>query len=176
MQLGRHASAVIGRLGGRVLRSRAVMRLPIRLYQARLGFLFGHRLLMLEHIGRHSGARRYVVLEVVDHPASGTYVVASGFGRQAQWFRNILVEPHVRVSSGRGKPAAATARVLAAAEADATLDAYRERHRRAWNIFRPVIENTLGSTITAHDSRLPMVELRLSAWKSGSRSPSRGFG
>ena len=161
-QLRRHTAAVIGRLGGRVLRTRAVMRLPIRLYQARLGFLFGHRLLMLEHVGRRSGARRHVVLEVIDHPTSDTYVVASGFGRRAQWFRNILAEPRVRVSSGRGNQAAATARVLTAAEADAALGAYQRRHHRAWNIFKPVIENTLGSAVEEHETQLPMVELRLS--------------
>ncbi|HTM84573.1 MAG TPA: nitroreductase family deazaflavin-dependent oxidoreductase, partial [Mycobacterium sp.] len=39
------------------------MRAPIWLYRARLGALLGSRLLMLEHRGRTSGARRYVVLE-----------------------------------------------------------------------------------------------------------------
>lgn len=75
--------------GARILRSRGLMRAPIWMYKARAGAMFGSRLLMLEHIGRKSGARRYVVLEVVDHPSSNTYVVASGFGTKAQWFRNI---------------------------------------------------------------------------------------
>ncbi|HYO00348.1 MAG TPA: hypothetical protein VET27_00005, partial [Mycobacterium sp.] len=38
---------------------------------ARLGFLFGSRMSMLEHIARRSGAKRHLVLEVFDHPASG---------------------------------------------------------------------------------------------------------
>jgi deazaflavin-dependent oxidoreductase (nitroreductase family) len=45
-------------------------------------------------------ARRYVVLEVVDHPASDTYLIASGFGAKAQWFRNIQANPRVRVYAG----------------------------------------------------------------------------
>jgi hypothetical protein len=78
-------SGAIGRTGARVLRNRRLMRAPIWLYQARLGFLFGSRMLLLEHIGRKTGARRYVVLEVVGHARPGTYVVVSGFGDRAQW-------------------------------------------------------------------------------------------
>ena len=156
-------SAAIGRAGARLLRSRTLMRLPIRLYHARLGFLFGSRILMLEHLGRRTGARRHVVLEVVDHPTPDTYVVASGFGRRAQWFRNVSAEPRVRVWVGRRGATAATARKLTMAEADAALDAYVRRHRRAWNTMKPVLENTLGSPITERDTQLPMVELRLSA-------------
>ena len=57
---------------------------PTGIYKARAGALFGSRILMLEHIGRKSGTPRYAVLELVDHPAPETYVVASGFGRKAQ--------------------------------------------------------------------------------------------
>ena len=64
--------------GARLLGVRRLVRAPIFLYRARLGFLLGSRLLMLEHIGRKSGARRYALLEVVDHSRPGTYLVASG--------------------------------------------------------------------------------------------------
>ncbi|WP_253900550.1 nitroreductase family deazaflavin-dependent oxidoreductase, partial [Mycobacterium asiaticum] len=80
-----------------MLRSRKLVRAPIWIYRARAGALFGSRMLMLEHIGRTSGMPRYVVLEVVDHPRPDTYVVPSGFGRKAQWFRNIEANPRVRV-------------------------------------------------------------------------------
>jgi deazaflavin-dependent oxidoreductase (nitroreductase family) len=56
--------------------------------------------LLLEHIGRKSGARRYAVLEVVDHPRADEYVIVSGFGEQSQWYRNVVAKPHVRVSVG----------------------------------------------------------------------------
>jgi deazaflavin-dependent oxidoreductase (nitroreductase family) len=39
-------------------------------------------------------------LEVVDHPSPEVYVIASGFGRKAQWFRNIEADPRVRVYVG----------------------------------------------------------------------------
>jgi hypothetical protein len=87
-----------------LLRVRWVVRVPVGLYRARLGFLLGPRLLMLEHTGRKSGARRHVVLEVVGHPQPGSYVVVSGFGDRAQWFRNVRADPRVRVFAGRCPP------------------------------------------------------------------------
>ncbi|SRX95474.1 hypothetical protein [Beutenbergia cavernae DSM 12333] [Mycobacterium shimoidei] len=137
------------------------MRAPIWIYRARAGALFGSRLLMLEHIGRKSGARRYVVLEVVDHPASDTYVVVSGFGAKAEWFRNIQANPRVRVYVGSHAPVPASARVLDQAEADRTLAGYRSRHPRAWEWLRPALEQTLGSPISETGTPLPMVELRV---------------
>ncbi|BBZ69165.1 nitroreductase family deazaflavin-dependent oxidoreductase [Mycobacterium paraseoulense] len=147
--------------GARVLRSRRLMRAPIWIYKARAGAVFGSRLLMLEHTGRKSGTPRYVVLEVVGHPAADTYVVASGFGRKAQWFRNIEADPRVRVFAGSHPPRRATARVLSQGEADRALAAYVSRHRAAWDQMRPVLEETLGVPITETDTPLPMVELRL---------------
>jgi deazaflavin-dependent oxidoreductase (nitroreductase family) len=137
------------------------VRAPIWIYKARAGSLFGSRILMLEHIGRKSGARRYTVLEVVDHPAPDTYVVASGFGRKSQWFRNIQANPRVRVYAGGHPPAAATARVFNQQQADRTLAAYRSRHPRTWEQFRPVLEETLGAPITDTNTPLPLVEFRL---------------
>ncbi|MGH3781602.1 MAG: nitroreductase family deazaflavin-dependent oxidoreductase [Pseudonocardiaceae bacterium] len=156
-------SYTIAKGGARLLRSRRLVRAPIWLYRARLGFLFGSRLLMLEHIGRQSGARRYVILEVVDHPTPDTYVIASGFGTRAQWFRNVQANPHVRVFVAGHAPAHATARLLTPAEADMALDAYVTRHPRAWGIFKPVIESTLGTLIGDRDTELPMIELHLLA-------------
>ncbi|MGZ4514936.1 MAG: nitroreductase family deazaflavin-dependent oxidoreductase [Mycobacterium sp.] len=137
------------------------MRAPIWIYRARAGAVFGSRLVMLEHIGRKSGMPRQVILEVVDHPSPGTWVVASGFGRKAQWFRNIQANPHVRVYAGSHPPGQATARVLDQDEADRTLAAYRSRHPQAWERMRPVLEDTLGAPIGDTNTPLPMVELRL---------------
>jgi deazaflavin-dependent oxidoreductase (nitroreductase family) len=156
-----HSPSLFARIGGRLLRSRRLVRAPIWIYKARAGALFGSRILMLEHIGRKSGARRHAVLEVVDHSAPDTYVVASGFGRKAQWFRNIQTTPRVRVYAGSHAPAPATARILDRQQADRTLAAYRSRHPRTWEQFRPVLEETLGAPITDIDTPLPLVELRL---------------
>lgn len=144
-------------LAAKLLRVRWFVRAPIWLFRARLGLLVGSRLLMLEHIGRSTGARRYVVLEIVDRPQPGSYIVASGFGERAQWYRNIRANPAVRVYVGNHRPRAASAHVLAAAEADAALRAYARKHPRAWRSLRPVFESTLGTRIGATGSTLPLV-------------------
>ncbi|HVX47055.1 MAG TPA: nitroreductase family deazaflavin-dependent oxidoreductase [Mycobacteriales bacterium] len=154
-------SSTFARSGARILGSRRLMRAPIHLYRARLGFLFGSRMLMLEHIGRKSGAPRQVVLEVFGHPDPSRYFVVSGFGGRSQWFRNVQANPAVRVTVGSHQPAPATARVLSTVEADAALQEYVTQHPKAWAKFKPVVEATLGTTITDHETALPVVELRL---------------
>lgn len=145
----------------KALHNRRLMRAPIHLYRARLGFLFGSRMLMLEHIGRKSGARRYVVLEVIDQPESDTYVVVSGFGTRAQWYRNLQSHPCGRVWTGLRSAAPAAARVLSTEEAAASLQTYITHHRRAWNALKPAIEKTFGAPIDEKAPEIPMVALRL---------------
>jgi deazaflavin-dependent oxidoreductase (nitroreductase family) len=140
-----------------LLRRRLIVRAPIALYRARLGFVLGRRLLMLEHTGRNSGVRRRVILEIVDHPRPATYIVASGFGARAQWFRNVRADPRVRIQVGSRPPALATARMLTAEQAATAVKAYAARHPRAWASLRPVFEATLGAQIDA----LPMVAFDL---------------
>ncbi|WP_018600187.1 nitroreductase family deazaflavin-dependent oxidoreductase [Mycobacterium sp. 155] len=150
-------------LGARILRNRRLVRAPIWVYRMRAGALLGSRVLMLEHIGRTSGRRRYVVLEVIDHPAADIYTVASGFGAKAQWFRNIGANPHVRVWAGSRAPRPAVAHVLDQQGTDRVLNAYRSGHPTAWAQFKPILEETLGQPITDTGTPLPMVELRLQA-------------
>lgn len=160
-----HPTSSIGQAiaarGAALLRVRWFVRAPIWFYRTRLGCLFGARMLMLEHIGRRSGVRRYVVLEIVAHPAGDSYVVASGFGAQAQWFRNVRANPQVRLYLGSRKPATATARILRDDEAATTLTSYAAEHPRAWRALKPVVESTLGARIGDEARTLPLVALRL---------------
>lgn len=144
-------------LGAGAIRRRRLVRAPIPLYRAGLGFLFGSRLLMLEHIGRRSGARRFVVLEVVERPRPDEYVIVSGFGTGSQWYRNILAEPRVRVSSGFRRAVRATATPLTETESAAALARYAKRYPRDWSALRQVIERATGRPVEG----LPMVSLRL---------------
>jgi deazaflavin-dependent oxidoreductase (nitroreductase family) len=144
-----------------LLRRRRIVRAPILFYRARLGFLFGSRLLMLEHAGRKTGKRRRVVLEVVGRPQPRTYIVASGFGSRAQWFRNVRAEPRVRVSIGFRRSVPALARPLTSEDARAAQTAYAARHPRAWGALKPVFEATLGDRIDPDGNSLPMVALQL---------------
>lgn len=144
-----------------LLRTRWLVRSPVWLYRARLGILLGPRFVMLEHTGRKSGARRYVVLEVVQHPRPSAYIVVSGFGDRAQWFRNIRANPQVRVYALSRSPAPATARILPQEEATAALTAYSGRHPRAWAAMKPVLQDTLGIPTDDVESRLPVIVLEL---------------
>lgn len=157
--------------GARLLRVRWIVRAPVWLYQARLGFLFGSRLLMLEHTGRKTGIRRYVVLEAVDHPDPHTYVVAAGFGDRAQWLRNVRANPRVRVYAGSRRPAPATARPLTSEETAAALTAYARRHPRAWAALKPVFETTLGARIGSDGTTLPLIALDLADRRDRCRPP-----
>lgn len=87
-------------------RSRRLSHLLTGLYRAHLGWMLGHRFLLLTHTGRTSGLKRQTVLEVMRHDRStGMYVVASGWGAKADWLRNVTQTPAVIVQSGRERHA-----------------------------------------------------------------------
>jgi deazaflavin-dependent oxidoreductase (nitroreductase family) len=114
---------------------------------------------MLEHTRRRTGTRRYAVLEIVHRPRPGTYVVASGFGTRAHWFRNVRANPKVRVHTGAHRPAGATARLLTSEENAAVLAAYQRSHPRAWATLKPVLQTTLGTRMDNDGTSLPMIAL-----------------
>ena len=121
---------------GRV--SRRMARLPGRLYDWNLGWLLGRRFLRLTHVGRRSGRRYRTVLEVVGE-AGDEVVVVAGFGRSADWFRNIVALPPIEVAIGRDR-FRPQARVLPDEEAAAVLADYERRHR----LVAPVVRRVLG--------------------------------
>lgn len=147
------------RIGAVLLRHRRTVRAPVALYRAGLGWLLGTRMMMLEHVGRTSGEPRFAVLEVIDRPARDRIVVASGFGRASQWYRNLEAEPRCHVSSGRIRRLPAEAELLSPEQSAAVLDRYRQEHPRSWDFLRGVIEED-----GAQDPRaIPLVEFRLAA-------------
>jgi deazaflavin-dependent oxidoreductase (nitroreductase family) len=108
-----------------------LLRLPVQLYRARLGWLLGGRFVRLTHTGRTSGRRREVVLEVVQRDrASGRVWVASGFGPRADWYRNVLAHPEVAFQVGRRRRAG-TAHALPAEEGATLMAGYATAHPRA---------------------------------------------
>lgn len=151
------APGLTARTADRFFRTRWLVRMPIGLYRAGLGFLFGRRLLMLEHTGRKSGARRRVVLEVLARPAPGEYVIIAGFAGKAQWYRNITANPRVRVSTGFRRNMAALAEPMPQAESAAVLHDFTERHPAEWKKMQPVFEHACGRPVDT----MPMVRLRV---------------
>jgi deazaflavin-dependent oxidoreductase (nitroreductase family) len=105
-----------------------LLHLPVWLYRARLGFLLGDRFLLVTHVGRSSGRHHQTPVEVVVHDRdAGEYLVCSGTGPQADWYRNLQVTPapEVQVGTRRWCP---HQRLLAADEAAEAFHRYERAH------------------------------------------------
>jgi len=124
--------------------ARLAFRLPIWLYQHHLGWLMGERLLLLTHTGRKSGLPRYAVLEVVRYDqASDSYIIASGYGSEADWLRNIQHNPNVQVQCGARQLKTVAEQLPLVVAAD-ELHRYAQRNPRT---FRALTKRLLGRNI-----------------------------
>lgn len=138
-------------------------RLPIYLYHLHVGWLLGHRFLLLTHRGRKSGRVRQTVLEVVSYdPRTRESVVVSGWGERADWYRNIQASPALEIQTGRDRYVP-TQRILSADEA---YDVMVDYERRLPTPARPLVRR-LGFTVSgseeeqrAHAAKLLMVAFR----------------
>ncbi|MBW2241794.1 MAG: nitroreductase family deazaflavin-dependent oxidoreductase [Deltaproteobacteria bacterium] len=111
--------------------ARRFYRAPIFFYRVGLGGLLGKRFLLLHHMGRRSGLSRQAVLEVMRHdPATDSCVIASGFGEQADWFRNLMETPDARIELG-WKKIDIRAERLPLDEAEREMVNYGQRNPRA---------------------------------------------
>lgn len=135
--------------------ARLAFRFPILLYHAQLGWLLGNRFLLLEHIGRKSGKKREVVIEVVRHDkSSGTFIAASGWGENSDWFRNVMKTPQVCIQSGGHRLRARAVR-LSPREAELELRDYARRHPKA---FRSLARFMLGDdTASSEAENIPLL-------------------
>ncbi|MBD8078564.1 nitroreductase family deazaflavin-dependent oxidoreductase [Cellulosimicrobium arenosum] len=164
-------------VASRVLHTRWLVRAPIGLYRAGLGFLLGSRLLLLEHRGRVSGRLRSVVLEVVHRPAPDRFVVMAGLGPRSQWYRNVLADPRTVVSAGTRRRVQALAHPLPPDDVVRLLTDYAAGNRRAWEALAPVLREwaePLAAQTGESDWRrvVPGVELTLLDALSSTRRPS----
>ena len=106
-------------------------RAPIWLYRLHLGWILGRRFLLIEHVGRKSGAVRRVVVEVVHHDRDAdTYTVASGFGPRSDWYLNLQAHPDVAIRVGR-RYLAVRARFLSADEGAEVMARHAREHTKA---------------------------------------------
>jgi deazaflavin-dependent oxidoreductase (nitroreductase family) len=143
--------------------SRALFRAPIYLYRLGLGWLFGKRVLLLNHVGRVSGKQRQTVLEVVEHDRiDESFLVASGWGPTAAWYRNILHTPEVSIQVGR-HTIPMTALPLTAEEGADIFAQYALRHRAAATYLLPRL---MGFSVDGSEAdfravgrRMPFVRL-----------------
>ncbi len=138
---------------------KALLALPKALYALRIGFLLGRRFLLLTHRGRRTGRLYRTVVEVVRWDSErGEAVVMSGWGRRANWFRNVEAGGAVEVELGRQR-FRPEVRVLEPEEAVAVLADYEHRNRLAAPIVRAVLSRLAGFRYDGSDaSRLRVVE------------------
>jgi deazaflavin-dependent oxidoreductase (nitroreductase family) len=147
--------------------TRAVLRAPALLFGLGDGRLFGHRFLLLAHRGRRSGREYRTMLEVVRwRPEVDEAVVVSGWGRRAQWYRNVRAGGalEVRIGGERFVPAV---RELEPDEAADALAGYERANRLIAPIVRRVLARLSGVPYDGSpESRrlvveaLPMLALR----------------
>jgi deazaflavin-dependent oxidoreductase (nitroreductase family) len=76
-----------------------VQRIHRRLYASGRGWIIGKFILLLTHTGRKSGTHYVTPLQY--EITEGAYCVGAGRGQKADWYRNILADPHVHVQVGR---------------------------------------------------------------------------
>lgn len=140
---------------------RLLVRFPVALYRMRLGFLLGRRFLMLEHRGRSSGRIRRTVLEKVASHTEALYVAAA-WGEEANWLKNVRVEPQVRVHIGFER-FDTVARVVDRETGRRVLDEYAAKHERAFRSLSRLVLTEPGDTSEESVERMarivPIVEL-----------------
>jgi deazaflavin-dependent oxidoreductase (nitroreductase family) len=137
---------------------RRLLRVPARLYQWDAGWLLGQRFLLLTHVGRRTGQRHQTVLEVIGRrPEVGEFLVLAGWGRSADWYRNIEAHPTIEVAVGRRRFSPAH-RKLSEPEAAAVLPDYERRNR----LMAPVVRLMLSWLVrwrsdASNDARYQLV-------------------
>ena len=99
---------------------------PTYLYRARLGFLFAHRFVMIEHRGRRSNTLYRTVVEVAGH-RGGEWTCASGTGAGADWYRNLVAGGLEALWLGSRRHRA-TVRFLEPTEAADVMAGYQRAH------------------------------------------------
>lgn len=104
---------------------------PTWLFRAHIGFVMGKRFMMIEHTGRTSGNLYRTVLEVAGrYPERDEWIVTSGTGANADWYRNIVAGGLDAVWIGSTRYTAAP-RFLDAPEAALVMLGYEQAHPKA---------------------------------------------
>ncbi len=102
-------------------------KVPVWLYRAHLGFLFGGRIFAIVHHGRKSGKRYVSGLEVLAR-RGGELLVFSAWGTKADWYRNIEAGGIDELWDGRARYPGAEFRRLEPDESDEVIAAYEREH------------------------------------------------
>lgn len=140
---------------------------PTVLYRMGLGWILGKRIVAVTHRGRKSGKLRETVLEaLLFDPDSEESVVVSAYGTEADWYRNLLVQPALRVRTGR-MDYVPEQRFLTPDETREAAIEFSRRHRWEARLV-PLVLPAIGAAVPEHSNSdpvgllasLPMVAFR----------------
>ena len=157
-----------------------LFRGPLYLYRWHLGWLFGHRCLLLTHTGRRTEVRRETVLEVVEYRKAGPeVVVANGFGPNSDWVLNIKAKAGEEVTVG-SQHFAASHRFLGEEEAMKVIEDYEHRNRFIAPVVRRGFSWLLGWKYRGGESdrrqlvrQIPLIAFRPRAQAAEAPLPAR---
>jgi deazaflavin-dependent oxidoreductase (nitroreductase family) len=145
------------KLTARFLNSRRAVRVPLPLFRAGFGWIFGPRMMMLEHRGRFSGSWHGTVLEVVERESKDSLLIASGLGPNSQWYRNLRELPACRVSVGFTRRRDARAELLSPEDSRVALARYASKHQATYRALKRAIVEATGDA----EPEIPIVRLTL---------------
>ena len=127
--------------------TRWLFRLPIWFYRFGFGWVLGQRFVLINHVGRKSGKHHQTVVEVIKHEfETDTYYIVSGYGIQANWYRNLLNDPNVIIQVGR-KKLEVRAVSISSPEGGAIMVDYAQRHP----VLAQRLMNFLGYQVNGAD-------------------------
>lgn len=139
--------------------TRLFFKLPVWLYRLNLGWLLGGRFLLLNHVGRTSGRQYETVLEVVRHDdETDTYIVASAWGSESDWFKNVQADPDVEIVVGR-RHIDAAATLLSQERTEQELRRYVDEHPGTAKMLARFLGHRVDSPGDAYDALLAQVIL-----------------
>lgn len=148
---------------------RWLLRWPLLLYKVRLGWLLGHRFLVVGHVGRHSGRLHHTVVEVLRYDGSADEaVVMTPWPRTANWYRNLLVRPAAEIWIG-ARCYRSEQRMLSAQEITALLDDYARKGRAEGLGLRRL----MGWSLDLNDSARYEIASRVGAVAFRPKLPAR---
>jgi deazaflavin-dependent oxidoreductase (nitroreductase family) len=133
---------------------------PLAAYRRGQGSRLGAMVLVLTTTGRKSGLPRQTPLQYED--IDGTIIIGSARGAQADWYQNILADPHVELEIGRQRFTARAEPITDPLKIADILEIRYQRHPRMIGLILradgvPVPPDR--AALEAYAARLTMVSL-----------------
>jgi deazaflavin-dependent oxidoreductase (nitroreductase family) len=140
--------------------ARLLFRSPIWLYRLGVGRILGHQFLLLTHAGRRTGRIRETVLKVLHYDSlTRETIVASAWGEQTDWYRNIQARGALSVRTG-SEWYVPRQRILPPDEAAAVFEEWTRRQRWFARLMLAQVGEPLDQTETGRAAlvaRFPFV-------------------